>query len=390
MEADVEAEAFKLQPGQVSTLIKTPQGIVMLKCDKRIPADTTVNFDTVKEKLSADIMEKKLQAEMAVVFQALRERARPQPLLKKKDRAEPGPIPPPSQVVAYLNGTEPVTREELGEYLIVRYGAEKLEFLVNRRVIEVECKAKNIAVSDEQIEQSLKEDLKMLNVDKVHFEKDLLARWDKSIFEWREDVIRPKLMLTQLCKGRVKCTEEDIQKGYQAYYGERLECRVILWPPDQAKAAMLEYPSLRDSEEAFDRKAKNQVSPKLASMGGKIPVFGRNTLGDDNVEREAFKLQPGEMSALIGTPQGEVVIKCDKRIPPDTSVKIEQVREKLTREVLEKKVQVEMQLVFKELYTRASPRLLLQASDHPVDLMATTKQLLSGLPPLPDDKAGKK
>src|SRR5262245_23828600 len=41
------------------------------------------------------------------------------------------------RVVAYIFGNRPITREELGEYLIERVGAERLEFLVNRRIIEM-------------------------------------------------------------------------------------------------------------------------------------------------------------------------------------------------------------------------------------------------------------
>src|SRR5262249_1943986 len=41
-------------------------------------------------------------------------------------RAQPG------HVVAYIYGNTPITREELGEYLIERLGAERIDFLVNR------------------------------------------------------------------------------------------------------------------------------------------------------------------------------------------------------------------------------------------------------------------
>jgi hypothetical protein len=157
---------------------------------------------------------------------------------------------------------------------------------------------------------------------------------------------------------------------------------VILWPSDQAKIAMQEYPRIRDSEREFDLKAKSQASPSLAAKGGRIDVFGRHTLGDENLEREAFKLQPGEMSALIGTPQGQVVIKCDKRIPPDTSVSLESVREKLTKEVREKKLQQEMMVVFKELRDKANPRFLLRIENQVQDLAAETKKAMEATGPV--------
>src|SRR5205085_1314600 len=96
MEKEVEEAVFRLRPGEVTTLIKTPQGMVMFKCDKRIPADVTVNFDSVKGKLAADIHERKLQAEMAAALQHLRNEARPHPLLQKSDHPAAGTTPPPN------------------------------------------------------------------------------------------------------------------------------------------------------------------------------------------------------------------------------------------------------------------------------------------------------
>ncbi len=376
----LEKEAFKLMPGQVSTLIRTPEGIVLLKCDNRIPPDTSVSFESVRDKLEAEIRNNRLNAEITSAFQALKEKAKPQPLLKKYDRLPAGPMPAPTQVVAYLYGSKPITREELGEFLIARYGAEKVEFLVNRKIIDHACAEKNIVVTEEEVDAAFDAELKLLKCDKNVFQKEYLSKYGKSLFEWREDVIRPRLMLTKMCQGRVTVTEEEIKKGYESYYGERLECRMILYPPDQKKFAMTEYAKLRDSEQEFANKAKSQASSTLAAQGGRIPIFGRHMLGDDNLEREAFKLQPGEVSELLETPQGYVLLKCDRRIPPDTSVKIEQVREQLTKEIHEKKVQMEMQVVFKELAAIAKPQLVLKNHSKPEDLLAETQKLL-GTPP---------
>src|SRR4051812_47422543 len=63
-------------------------------------------------------------------------------------------------VVAYINENEPITRQELGEYLIARYGTEKIELLVNRRVIEVACRARGIEVTAGEVEAALGDDLK--------------------------------------------------------------------------------------------------------------------------------------------------------------------------------------------------------------------------------------
>src|SRR5262249_5887141 len=124
----------------------------------------------------------------------------------------------------------------------------------------------------------------------------------------------------------------------------------------------------------------SQPSPTLAAHGGRIPLFGRHSLGDEALEREAFRLQPGEMSTLIGTAQGQVVIKCVKRHPPSVTVKLEQVRQELHADALERKVQQEMQVCFKELKGKAKPQLILKPALQVEDLAASTKEVMSSLP----------
>ncbi|MGL4555573.1 MAG: peptidylprolyl isomerase [Gemmataceae bacterium] len=377
MDEKIEKEAFRLRPGQVSELINTPEGVMVFKCDKRLPADTAVNFEASKEKIAEEMKERKLQAEMAAAFQALRDQAKPQIVLKKAERLTPGPVPSPSSAVAYL-GSQAVTREELGEFLIARFGPEKLELMINRKILEQACAERQVELTEAAVDAQFDADLKGMNMTRPVFEKEMLTKWGKTLLEWREDVIRPKMMLSALAAGRVKVTDEDLKKGFEAYHGERLECRMVLFSPEQHKFALSRYVSLRDDEAEFDRAARSQPVPSLASQAGKIPAFGRHALGDENLEREAFRLQPGEVSALVGTPQGHVLLKCDKRIPPDTGVTLDQVREKLTKEIHEKKTVTEMQVVFGELKAKANPRLLLRPSGMAEDVTAEARKALEG------------
>src|SRR5579872_911232 len=48
-----------------------------------------------------------------------------------------------SCVAVFADGREGITREQLGEFLIAHYG-EKLEHLINHRIIEDACKARGI------------------------------------------------------------------------------------------------------------------------------------------------------------------------------------------------------------------------------------------------------
>jgi hypothetical protein len=412
MEDDVlDRHAFALRPGEISEVIQSRQGPVVLWCLSRRPPDTSVHLNDVRDKLVKDLLEKKVHLKMQLEVDALKKQAQPTFLLK---RPSPGsaPVmpagsgePQPNQVVAVYNGNIPITREELGEYLITCFGEESVDFLVNRRIIDKECAALGIQVSEQEIDAAFKEALAKLgaavnrpDLDEKVFVKEYLGQHRKTLYEYREDALRPSLLLAKMCRDRVRVTDEDLRKTFEAHYGEQVECRMILWPPDQLKFAMQEYLRLQHSEEAFARKAKEQPCANLAMHGGRLPRFGRFTdLGNEQLVEAAFRLQPGEVSSLIGTPQGQVILKCDRRIPAQTGVTLEQVRPQLEQEVFERKVQLELGVVFNQLKEKANPRVMLRAADRPMDVRQETSRILSdlpaaerrhiGLPPLPPPTA---
>jgi hypothetical protein len=261
--------------------------------------------------------------------------------------------------VAVIYNNIPVTREEFGEYLIER-NSDKLELLVNKRIIEHGARQRGIEVTDAEVEAALVEDLKGMQVSLKDFVEKILKKYEKSLFEWKEDVIRPRLAMTKMCKDRIQITEDDFRKAFEAYYGEKIDCRIILYPTGEEKQALNQYADLRKSDEDFDRISKLQASPTLAATGGRITPIGRHTTGNEELEKEAFSLQPGEMSKLIGTPEGTVVLKCVGRKPADTTKTLEAERAKLEKEIREKKTQMELPKLFKELQDQAQPKLFIK------------------------------
>jgi parvulin-like peptidyl-prolyl isomerase len=385
---------FRLAPNEVSEVFETVDGPVVVKCLRHIPPDASIRFETVRDKLTKEVEERKIAGEMQTAFDTLKRQANPQKLLRKKNKADdPDGLTPcdPSersrQIVAVYHsltgGNEqvPITREDFGEFLINRYGAEQIESLVNRVIIDKACQARGISATPEEIEAGLNDDLKKMgNIDLKVFEKDFLGPYNKSVYEWREDVIRPRVLMAKLCRDGVKVTDQDLQQAFEAEYGEKLEGRMILWPADQTKYAMMQYTRIRDNPDAFNEMAQHQASSTLAAKGGKIGPFGRGSLGNKDVEDEAFKLHPGEMTTLLETPEGNVVFKLDKRYPPNKAVTLDSVRDKLMREVFERKVQREMQTAFQVMREKSRPNVLLKDSHTPDNIAATTKNLLKPLP----------
>lgn len=287
--------------------------------------------------------------------------------------------------VAVIYGTEPITREEFADYLIARH-ADKLELLVNKRIIEHACHERGIEVTPSEIEAALGEDLRDLKVNLETFESKVLKQYRKSLLEWKEDVIRPRLAMTKLCRDRVQATDKDFHDAFEAYFGEKVVCRLILWPKGEEKIAMNAYAELRKSDADFDRLAKQQASPTLAATGGQIEPFGHHTTGNEELEKEAFSLQPGEISRIIGTPQGSAVLKCVRHIPPDTSKKLETERARLEKEIIDRQIKAEMPRVFKELQDKAQAKLFLKHTTTQEELERAVKHELQAEPAQPGRK----
>lgn len=255
------------------------------------------------------------------------------------------------EVVAYVNG-QPITRRELGEELIARKGKEQLELLINRRIIEQACQKAGITVTDAEVEADLKEVLRSFNMNSPkEFERVVLRARNTNLYEYREDVIRPAIAMRKLAGTRIQITEDDVRQAFAARYGEKIRCRVIVLPDRDLRVAERIYNEVRDSEEAFIRQARMQTNPTLAAVAGETLVHRQYPL--PNVEKEAFALKDGETSHILQTPEGLVILRRIERLPPDTSRKLEDVRDELVREVQERKLRQEIPKLFRELRQQA-------------------------------------
>jgi hypothetical protein len=297
--------------------------------------------------------------------------------------------------VAYLkeqHGSIPITREELGEFLIARYGKEKLKHLINKRIIEQAAKGRGLEVTEAEVDATLSADASQLGISLPEFINTLLKRYNKTLFEWKEDVIKPRLLLEKMSRARVLVTREDLFQAYQAYFGEKVDCQMIIWPREKYKEVVNKiYPAIRDSEAAFEQTAKFQISPSLAAAGGHIKPVGHNTLGNPRLEAVLFKLKEGEISEVMDMPEGLVVVKCLKHIEPNSSVSFDACRADLEKEVFDKKVSLEVTKMFQELYAQAKPTNLLEQSGGVEDLnhlYGPTKAAATPFPAAPVPGAG--
>ncbi len=292
------------------------------------------------------------------------------------------------RVVAYVNG-QPVSREEFGEYLIARFGTERLEFMVNRKVVEAECQKYNIYATEAEIAHRLDVDLLAygggsVKMDVTQFEKSVLKNFGKTLYEWKEDVIRPKIMMEKLVRGRIKVSEEDVKKGFEAKYGPKVDCRMIVLDGKFRSAAQKTWEEAKKGRSAFIAEASKQFIRQLAEAGGKVPPIHKH-LGERSLEETAFAMKEGEISGLLDMRDGTLVIlMCERQLPADISVKYEDVRQQLAREVTEGQVQQRVPEVFAELRNAAKLEIFpLTQPTSSIQTTSFTRESNSKVPPAP-------
>lgn len=291
------------------------------------------------------------------------------------------------RIVATIYGNQPISREELGEYLIARFGAERLDFLVNRKIVEKACQARGITVTDAEIQAQLQADVRALGgptMSEKIFADQVLRKFNKTLFEWKEDVVRPKLLLAKYCKPYVKVEEADIQKTYEARYGPKVKCRLIVLAEDDRRKDLI-WKEVQESDDKFKEYAKTQMIPALAANAGEASAIHKH-FGDERIEREAFKMKPGDVSHCIQLKDRTwLIMKCDEHIPADPKRGYVDVRLELFKELEEVKLAQLIAETFQRLRKEASPHLYLTAQQRQNNLDQRTHEELQpvsgGAPP---------
>ena len=279
--------------------------------------------------------------------------------------AAPPPAAGDKRVIAYVHGNTPITREEFGDYLIHMFGRDRVRLYVNRRIIEAAAAKRGIVVTPQEVSAIIEQDCAKLGMNKADFLKNVLAqRYGKTELEWREDVIKPRLMVQAMCKDQLNLAEPELRKVFENIYGEKVQCKVILWPKGSQKDVLRVYDALRSDDKAFDDAARNQPYSDLQANGGKIEPIGRHSgPGTAKIEEVAFRLKDGQVSEMIDTGNGLLVIKRLGSIPKKEGVAFESVRDQLLREATDRQMDVLVPQMFAKLNAEAKPLFVLAPKD---------------------------
>lgn len=162
------------------------------------------------------------------------------------------------------------------------------------------------------------------------------------------DAVWPSVALKLLVTGQVQVTKEDLDKGFAANYGERVEVLAIVLGNQRQANTVWEMARNNPTDQFFGELA-SQYSIEPVSRGnfGKVPPI-RQHGGQRLIEEEAFRLKAGELSGIIAVADKYILLRCLGRTRPVVQ-EFAAVEAELRKDIEEKKLRMAMSKEFDRL-----------------------------------------
>ena len=348
----IEREVFAMQADQISSIIPVGEQFAVLKCEGHVPA-RNVPMESVREELTEQIVESKLREVASVKFRELQESATVQNVWNNAQlRAQmPG-------VVATING-QPIPYSELAEECLMRFGEEVLDVEISHLLLQQALAKANLALAEQELNAEIAHAAQLAGVVDKQGQPDV-NKWIKmateeqgiSREEYMRDSVWPSAALKKLTGGSIQVTQDDLQKGYEANYAERVRCRAIVLGNMRRAQEVWAKARQNTSMDYFgDLAEEYSIEPTSKSLRGEVPPIRRHG-GQPQLEEVAFALAPDELSGIIQLGDKFVILKSEGRTEP-VDVNPQEVREILRQDIFEKKLRVAMGEKFEEIRARA-------------------------------------
>jgi parvulin-like peptidyl-prolyl isomerase len=274
--------------------------------------------------------------------------------------------------IALVNG-EVITRQQLADECVARHGKEILETLIARRLINQEMRAKKIEVTAAEIDREIDNvAFKTAQVTREVWLRNLDKERGISPVQYARDIIYPTLALKKLADARgVQVTEQDLKDSFDANYGPRLRCRLIMCKNIHAATEIWE--ELRKNPGGFEKLAKDRsTDSSTRASGGMLPdplarhayprtvsdaAFAQLVDGDPKDSNPAHKPKDGDITGPIQVDQDAwIIMKREEVLPGKSgaSLKDPHVREVLIEQMRDVKLSEAVAELFNDLMAASS------------------------------------
>jgi len=261
------------------------------------------------------------------------------------------PAPPEHDVMALVNGKD-ISRRQLAQACVERYGEDVLESLVNKQLIEHHCRNRGISITQADIEAEVDRIAKRFRLDREQWLGMLEQERGVKPEEYKRDILWPTIALRKLAGSQISVNEDELREAYETRFGPKVRARLIVLS-DAKRAAQLQR-QLAANPDDFARVAMQESEdPNSASIGGLIQPIRLHT-GEPLVEQAAFALEPGQVSSVLQVGGQQVVLlKCDEHLPAH-NVKMADVKPSLEESIREEKLREVANGLFEKLQSSAT------------------------------------
>ena len=361
----LEETLFAMKPGEISGVVGPcgPNNDYMIfKCEQQyesvVPKE---KIEQIKESLKTQAVNQKLKGAAAALFEKLDKEAKVVNVLNDPEMRKQYP-----NVAAMVNG-QPVYLDAVIEKCLHLYARQDLEMMIHFTLIRQECKKAQINISDADIETEIwtraAECTMPLPDGKpniAEYIKNELASYQVPEAVYRSNIVWPALAVKKLSAPLVKVTDEDLQKGFEANFGEMVQCLGIVLRDQRLaqdvwqKARTLPDKQGRTLEDVFGELASQySVEPGSRQMKGRINPINRHG-GSPQLEEEAFRLKPGELSSIIQVDRETFVILYCQEILPAKEVTFEEAKETIQSSVQKKMEMLAADQYYNDLLKRSA------------------------------------
>ncbi len=341
---NMEDMLFALEVDQVSDIIGPygPQNqFVIFRCENKYdPVVPQEQIDSVKDRIQVQASAAKLKSAASELFARLGKEAKVINVIGDPDLSKQYPS------VAALIDSKPVYLDAVLEMCLKLYAEQDLNTMISIALVRQECKKVGVEVTDQDVATDV-----WIHAAETTFPlqdgspnvkaylKSELAKYNTNEESYKKTIVWPSVALRKLSEGMVKVTDEDIQKSFEANYGESVQCLGIVLGDERRardvwqKARTMPAKENRSLEDVFGELAASySIEPDGKQMRGRIAPIVRNG-GYPELEEEAFSLKPGEMSQVIQVDASTFVILYCQEIIPAREVTLADVKDQIVSQL---------------------------------------------------------
>jgi len=352
---NLERVAFSLKPGQISQIVQVANMYYILKCEEQIQGQLIASQHLAEQqkRMEDKIRENKMRIAAAQMMEQVEKAAQIEIVFTDEAKVKANP-----SVAAIVNGKQ-ISLAQLGDECITRHGEEVLDGEINRKILTQELAKKKQVIEKQDIDAEVARAADAYGFQAADGKPDV-KRWLENITSqdgatvdlYVRDAVWPSVALKKLVGGKVAITDEDLKKGYEANYGERVEVLAIVLSDQRLAQRVWEMAKNNPTDAFFAQLAEQySVEPASRANGGKVPPIRRHG-GSPLIEDAAFQLKPGELSGLVSVDKQHIIMRCLGRTKPE-QIAYADVKEMLVRDIQEKKLRVLMTNEFDRLKATA-------------------------------------